>query len=136
MPFRASPSTRKPISSPPTAKSCVRSRPASCRWPSATSCSDMACDPASDWFAWQVVDSAFPAGAFAHSGGLESAWQQGEVATADDLWAFLVAFVQQAGHASLPLVNAAYRAPHRVADLDELADAFLLNVVANRARPI
>ena len=33
----------------------------------------------SDWLTWQVVDSAFPTGAFAHSFGLESAWQQGEV---------------------------------------------------------
>lgn len=27
----------------------------------------------SDWIAWQLCDSAFPAGAFAHSGGLEAA---------------------------------------------------------------
>ena len=33
----------------------------------------------SDWLTWQVVDSAFPTGAFAHSYGLEAAWQQGEV---------------------------------------------------------
>ena len=28
---------------------------------------------------WQLADSAFPAGGFAHSSGLEAAWQQGEV---------------------------------------------------------
>ncbi len=33
----------------------------------------------SEWLTWQIVDSAFPTGAFAHSCGLESAWQQGEV---------------------------------------------------------
>jgi urease accessory protein len=33
----------------------------------------------------------------------------------------------------LPLLTAAYREPARLAELDELADAFLTNVVANRA---
>ena len=59
----------------------------------------------SDWLTWQVVDSAFPTGAFAHSGGLEAAWQQGEVKDLDALRAFLDASVQQAGYASLPLVK-------------------------------
>jgi urease accessory protein len=87
----------------------------------------------SDWLAWQVVDSAFPTGAFAHSWGLEAAWQQGEINSGADLQTFLHSSVQQAGYASLPLVNAAYRSPHRLEALDELADAFLINAVANRA---
>jgi urease accessory protein len=84
------------------------------------------------WLAWQVVDSAFPSGAFAHSWGLEAAWQQGEIANRADLERFVVASIQQAGHATLPLVNSAYRTPYRLEALDELADAFLLNAVANR----
>jgi urease accessory protein len=87
----------------------------------------------SPWLVWQLVDSAFPTGAFAHSGGLESAWQLGQVAGADDVWQYVQDSVLQAGSATLPLVNAVHRAPERVAAMDALADAFLINAVANRA---
>jgi urease accessory protein len=90
----------------------------------------------SDWLTWQIVDSAFPTGAFAHSWGLEAAWQQGEVDDLDRLRLFLEASIQQAGCASLPLVNDAYRSPEQLEALDELADAVLLNAVANRASRI
>ena len=86
-----------------------------------------------DWLTWQVVDSALPTGAFAHSSGLEAAWHQGEVDGLDALQAFLRDAVQQAGYATLPLVNDAYRFPERLEALDALADAFLMNPVANRA---
>ena len=89
--------------------------------------------PVSDWLAWQIVDSAFPTGTFAHSWGLEAAWQQGEVRDLPALRDVLEASIRQTGYASLPLVNAAYRAPDRLEALDELAEAFLLNTVANRA---
>ena len=87
----------------------------------------------SDWLTWQIVDSAFPTGLFAHSGGLESAWQHGEIPDAAALRGFLDASILQCGHAVLPLVNAAYTAPERLAEIDRRADAFLLNPVANRA---
>jgi urease accessory protein len=90
----------------------------------------------SDWLTWQIVDSAFPTGAFAHSWGLEAAWQQGEVADRDGLRRFLEASILQTGHASLPLVNDAYRSPEQLEALDAVADAFLLNAVANRASRI
>jgi urease accessory protein len=86
----------------------------------------------SDWLAWQVIDSAFPTGAFAHSWGLEAAWQHGEVDDLDSLRLFLDASIRQAGYASMPLVNASYLAPDRLEALDELAEAFLINPVANR----
>ena len=82
---------------------------------------------------WQLVDSAFPTGAFAHSLGLEAAWQHGEVESRDDLRRFTEATILQAATGSLPLVNAAYREPGRVAEWDALNDAFLANAVANRA---
>jgi urease accessory protein len=90
----------------------------------------------SDWLTWQIVDSAFPTGVFAHSWGLEAAWQQGEVGDLDALRGFLDASVQQTGYASLPLVNDAYRSPDQVEAFDALADAFLINAVANRASRI
>src|SRR5688572_29189550 len=90
----------------------------------------------SDWLTWQVVDSAFPTGVFAHSWGLESAWQHGEVDSTAALQAFLEASVHQTGHAVLPLVNAAFDEPGGLEMLDEMADAFLVNSVANRASRI
>jgi urease accessory protein len=87
----------------------------------------------SEWLTWQVIDSAFPTGTFAHSWGLEAAWQQGEVSDMAALQAFLEATLRQAARGAMPLVNAAYRAPERLASLDALADAFLLNAVANAA---
>jgi urease accessory protein len=90
----------------------------------------------SDWLTWQIVDSAFPTGTFAHSWGLEAAWQQGEVSDLPTLRAFLDATIRQTAHGIMPLVNAAWRAPDRLVALDEIADAFLLNAVANAASRI
>lgn len=86
-----------------------------------------------DFLTWQIVDSAFPTGAFAHSCGLESAWHQGEVEDRDALGRFLRWSVLQAGHATLPLLNSAYHHPDHLVALDELAESFLVNAVANRA---
>jgi hypothetical protein len=67
--------------------------------------------PSADWLLWQLVDSAFPTGGFAHSGGLEAAWQHGEVRGRVDLSSFLDASLLQAGHAMLPFVTAAIDEP-------------------------
>jgi urease accessory protein len=82
------------------------------------------------WLALQLADSAFPAGGFAHSGGLEAAAQAGEV---PDLMRFLRDLIWQTGHGALPLASAAHQRPGDLAALDARADAFLLNQVANRA---
>ncbi len=86
-----------------------------------------------DWLIWQLADSAFPTGGFAHSGGLEAAWQHGEVRDSEELFEFLQASLNQAGHAALPFVQAAHGEPQRLGDWDRLCEAFLSNHVANRA---
>src|SRR5262245_34706001 len=86
-----------------------------------------------DWLVWQLVDSAFPTGGFAHSGGLEAAVQQGEVADVRALRGFVEQALWQAGHGALPLIGAAHECPEQLAELDALCDAFLTSPVANRA---
>jgi len=88
---------------------------------------------ARDWLVWQIVDSAFPIGGFAHSWGLESAWQHDEVRDIAALESYTRAAMLQTLRGVVPLMNAAYEAPVRVPDLDRLAEAFLTNPVANRA---
>ena len=85
-----------------------------------------------NWLLWQLADSAFPTGAFAHSFGLEAAWQQGEV-TAASMPGFVGEAVSQAGQSGIPFVVAAHDDPADLPAIDERHDAFLRNVVANRA---
>jgi urease accessory protein len=85
------------------------------------------------WLLWQLADSAFPTGGFAHSNGLEAAWQHGEVRGRAELLAFIEAGLHQVGHASLPFVLAAYDAPEDLAGIDAYCEAFISNHVANRA---
>jgi urease accessory protein len=86
-----------------------------------------------DWLILQIADSAFPTGGFAHSWGLESAWQHGEVRSPTDLRAFVRTAIAQCGFSVIPFVNAAHREPARLEELDGLNEIFLTNAVANRA---
>jgi urease accessory protein len=88
------------------------------------------------WTVWQFVDSAFPTGGFAHSWGLEAAWQTGEVAGEEGLRHFLHDSILQAGRGALPLASSAHDSPHRLPQLDTLCDRFLTNPVANRASAV
>ena len=82
---------------------------------------------------WQLADSAFPAGGFAHSGGLEAAWQAGEVSSVDALRRIVRDGVWQAGRGLLPLASGAHVHPAQLERLDALCHVFLTNVVASRA---
>ena len=90
-------------------------------------------DGSKNWLLWQLADSAFPAGGFAHSGGLEAALQQGEIGSPGDLDSFIQTSLHQAGRAALPFVTEAFYEPQQFSEIDQLNDAFLSNHVANRA---
>jgi urease accessory protein len=85
-----------------------------------------------DWLAMQLADSAFPAGGFAHSSGMEAASQLGELSERG-VEAFVHEALWQAGLGSLPFVGDAHREPGRVPAFEAECDAFLTGVVANRA---
>jgi urease accessory protein len=85
-----------------------------------------------DWLLLQLADSAFPTGGFAHSAGLEAAFQQGEVSQGG-IAAWARQTIWQAAFFSLPFVGAAHDDPKRLADLDRRCCVSLNNPVANRA---
>jgi urease accessory protein len=86
-----------------------------------------------DWLCWQLADSAFPTGGFAHSGGVEAAFQLGELNTSSDLILFLEASLCQSGHGALPFVSAAHTSPNDLPEIDLHYDAFVSNHITNRA---
>lgn len=79
----------------------------------------------------QLADSAFPTGAFAHSGGLEAARQLGLVRSEAELVVRLEELVWHTAWSSVPFLNEA--ALHDRVEADRLAEVFLSNHVANRA---
>lgn len=86
-----------------------------------------------EWLIWQLADSAFPTGGFAHSSGLEAAWQHGEIRSAEELVSFASTTLRQLKKAAIPFVTATHADPAKLMDVDQLFDAFTPNHVANRA---
>ncbi len=82
---------------------------------------------------WQLADSAFPTGGFAHAGGIEAARELGEVETPEELEGFAVEALWSAGSFALPFVTAAHGGGTPFAELDLRCDAFTAGHVANRA---
>lgn len=85
------------------------------------------------WLLLQLADSAFPAGGFAHSAGLEAAVQLGEVQKRETLARFVDDALWQTGHGALPFVTAAHDAVELHGESDASCDTFLTGTVANRA---
>ena len=86
-----------------------------------------------NYLLWQLIDSAFPSGGFAHSGGLEAAVHHGYLIDSAGVRAFARQSLAQCGRNALPLATAAHRSPKEIAELDEFCDVFLSNPIANRA---
>ncbi|XP_050042879.1 uncharacterized protein [Dermacentor andersoni] len=84
----------------------------------------------------QISDSAFPTGSFAHSAGLEVAYQRGFLTTSEKVEKFLLASVENVGSFSVPFVREAYKIwtdLGAIRALDRLLNASLSNHIANRA---
>jgi len=82
---------------------------------------------------WQLADSAFPTGSFAHAGGLEAAAQLGEVQGVEGLERYAGEALASAGTFALPFASAAHRQPGALPRLDARCDAYTPSHVANRA---
>lgn len=86
-----------------------------------------------DWLIWQLADSAFPSGGFAHSGGLEAAWRHGYANSVDSLADFIRNSLMQVGQTQVPFVNAAHGQTDRFVALDHLCEVCTRNHVTRRA---
>jgi urease accessory protein len=87
----------------------------------------------SQWLVWQLADSAFPTGGFAHSAGLEAACQHSEVRNRGELRAWIEASLEQTAAGALPFVNVTHPDPTQFEKADRFSEAFLGNHVARRA---
>jgi urease accessory protein len=88
---------------------------------------------ANDWLLWQLADSAFPSGGFAHSGGLEAAVQLGSVSDAQTLERFIQTAIRQLRRGIARFTQATWNSPDEFLAIDQACDLFLNSHVANRA---
>ncbi|TVR42766.1 MAG: hypothetical protein EA402_11045 [Planctomycetota bacterium] len=86
-----------------------------------------------DWLLWQLADSGFPTGAFAHSAGLESATQAGLIPDVEALRAWLMWSAEHVLASSLGYINAAHQQPQRLVEWDRHADTTVLTPSVRRA---
>ena len=82
------------------------------------------------WASWQLIDSGFPSGAFAHSAGLEAAHQCDMITSLPD---FIANHLSQIATSALPIVMAIANNPEDFEEADVLWDITTTNHVARRA---
>jgi len=85
------------------------------------------------WGLWQLADSGFPSGGFAHSGGLEALWHLGLVRDEASLTLRLGELGWHLASSAGPFAAAAHAPGADLAALDDAQDVVLSNHVANRA---
>lgn len=85
-----------------------------------------------DLLVWQLLDSAFPAGGFAHSMGLESAFQIANI-TSGTLSSFIKQTLTNQCTSILPFVKASFTDSEEIESLECLLDAMMTNEVTRRA---
>lgn len=86
-----------------------------------------------EWLVWQLADSAFPSGGFAHSGGMEAAWQHGLIRDRESLVDCIRTAMHGLERGVIGFVREAWRAPNALAGIDSRCDLFLNNHISNRA---
>lgn len=89
---------------------------------------------ATSYTIWQLIDSAFPTGGFAHSSGIEAMVQVGCITASGGLSEALDDIIAQWSTQSGPLTAAAFDYPEQLLELDRWCDALLAgNAVAAKA---
>ena len=98
-----------------------------------------------EWKIWQLIDATLPTGGFAHSYGLESAFQNKFVTNYGELMKFINALLYQEGNLSLPMLGSMFQVEletntgkhatilHHWQYLDNRMSGMLTNHVAHRA---
>lgn len=89
-------------------------------------------DSSTEYIQWQLADSSFPTGGFAHSGALESAWRHGLIER-ENMNVFCQDIVMQTALQTGPFVVATCQMPQRIRSLDAIYHTMCASHIARRA---